>query len=102
MGKRQEGQTPISLWIDGQLLSAIDSAREYEGRSLFIRIAIAERLKKLGIDVPKDAISGDRVKKESVSLLAETPKEMGPSPSENPSQSSPSSTKVINYRQKRK
>jgi len=61
MGKHSSSQTPISLWLDNQFLGAIDSARNYEGRSLFIRIAIAERLKKLGYDIPHELISGDRV-----------------------------------------
>ena len=54
--QRKPGQTFIGLQADENLAAALDQARKFKDRSLFIREAIAEKLKQMGIDVPEEWI----------------------------------------------
>jgi hypothetical protein len=61
---RGANQTLISCPMDADLLSEIDGKRGRKSRSQFIREALAEKLKSLGIAVPDSLIyPPDRVSK---------------------------------------
>jgi hypothetical protein len=54
--QRKAGQTFIGCQADEELVAALDRARGYKDRSLFIREAIAEKLRKTGVSVPEKLI----------------------------------------------
>ena len=57
MGNRGKNQRLLNLWMDHKFISELDDAVErigYEGRSQFIRDAIKEKLKSLGIEIPEE------------------------------------------------
>lgn len=56
--QRREGQTFIGFQADSRLVGKIDEARKKlrEDRSLFVRVAIAEKLQKLGYAIPEEWI----------------------------------------------
>jgi hypothetical protein len=51
--KRSKGQKPISLWIEDELLVAIERGlgTKFADRSAFIRRAVIEKLRRDGIEV---------------------------------------------------
>lgn len=55
-GKRRAGQVFIGLQADAELIRDLDRARGRTDRSQFIREAIADKLKKMGIAVPDDLV----------------------------------------------
>jgi hypothetical protein len=64
-GKRDPSQTIMSVSLSRKLLSVVDSARVKKlrgvNRAQFIRDALAEKLSRMGIDVPlEDIIAPDR------------------------------------------
>lgn len=64
--KRGDGLVNVALWIEDEILAAVESARTGEGenRSAFIREAIAERLTRLGINYNKAKVAArDRVRR---------------------------------------
>jgi hypothetical protein len=54
--KRGAGQVFIGLQATAELLRDLDAARGPEDRSRFIRIAIIEKLQRMGFNVPKRLI----------------------------------------------
>jgi metal-responsive CopG/Arc/MetJ family transcriptional regulator len=55
-GKRRAGQVFIGLQADAELIRDLDRARGRTDRSQFVREAIADKLKKMGIAVPDDLV----------------------------------------------
>ncbi len=51
--KRGEGQVFIGLQATAELLRELDAARGLDDRSRFIRKAIVEKLKRMGVRIPK-------------------------------------------------
>lgn len=65
-GKRDPSQTIMSVSLSRKLLSVVDSARVKKlrgvNRAQFIRDALAEKLERMGIEVPlEDILAPDRV-----------------------------------------
>ncbi len=54
--KRRQGQTFIGTQVDEQLLHAVEKARGRVDRSLWVRMAIAEKLEEEGYEIPEDWI----------------------------------------------
>lgn len=54
--KRRAGQVFIGLQIDSLLGAEMDRARGLKDRSQFVREAIAEKLKKMGVSVPERSL----------------------------------------------
>ena len=60
MGERGKDQRLLNLWMKEQFIREIDAAVEVSGaagRSQFIRDAIAEKMRSIGVDVP-DSLKG--------------------------------------------
>src|ERR1041384_5773458 len=55
-GKRRAGQVFIGFQADAELIRDLDRARGRTDRSQFVREAIADKLKKMGIAVPDDLV----------------------------------------------
>jgi hypothetical protein len=53
---RGAGQRMLTFWADAELLADIEKSRGRKDRSQFIREAIAEKLKGMGIHVREDLI----------------------------------------------
>lgn len=59
---RREGQTLISFQADETLVGLVETARKRTNRSLFIREALGDKLREMGLPVTEDMIYGpDRV-----------------------------------------
>ncbi len=56
--QRRAGQTFIGFQTDAELLALVEAARRRDSRSLFVRQAVAEKLKRMGYDVTEDMIFG--------------------------------------------
>jgi hypothetical protein len=54
--KRRAGQFFLGVQIDARLAADLDRARGRKDRSQFVREAVAEKLKRLGVPVPDDLI----------------------------------------------
>ena len=55
-GKRRAGQVFIGFQADAELIRDLDRARGRTDRSQFVKEAIADKLKKMGIVVPDDLV----------------------------------------------
>jgi hypothetical protein len=55
-------QTFVGFKLEDDLLTLIDTAREFKDRSIFIREAVAEKLTKMGYTVQKDWVYKGRIK----------------------------------------
>ena len=53
---RSKGQKAFSFWADEKLIRDVDLRRGHKDRSQFIREAIAEKLKRMGIAVPEKLV----------------------------------------------
>lgn len=61
---RDENQILIGAWCDARLVAAMDAARKHVRRSDFVRQAIAEKLRDLGVSVDESAtVPRDRSQK---------------------------------------
>jgi hypothetical protein len=62
--QRREGQMFVGFQADQELIEQMDAARGRTDRSLFIREAIADKLRKMNIHVPERLVyPPDRAKK---------------------------------------
>ncbi|HOB32294.1 MAG TPA: hypothetical protein PKH32_05380 [Verrucomicrobiota bacterium] len=56
-GVRSKGQIMIGCWCEEALVAKIDKARGQQTRSQFCREALAEKLRRLGVDVAAEEIA---------------------------------------------
>lgn len=105
--QRRPGQTFIGCQVDEKLLWAVERGRGRKDRSLFVREAIAEKLRSLGIRVPDELVyPPDRVRafasyqsmdgdvmNQTMSMVNETPRT---------SDVTPTPSRKVNYSEKNK
>lgn len=75
--QRNTSMTAISISLDKTLLGMVDSARlnsrSRQDRSAFIREALAEKMRSMGLEVPEDLLFPPELRSSSLNETSDSP-----------------------------